>query len=152
MDESILALMIPIIAIVMGCSIPILLFFFEYMKKKQLYASIHQERVAAIEKGLDLPPYPEGLFQNREVQPHPRRYLRRGLIWLFVGISLGISIYYGGKGSPQRAVFGLIPVAIGLAYLIYYRIEGRNETADWEKERAKEERKVAEAGADARPV
>jgi hypothetical protein len=152
MDESILALMIPIIAIVMGCSIPILLFFFEYLKKKQLYTSVHQERVAAIEKGLDLPPYPEGLFQNHEVQPHPRRYLRRGLIWLFVGISLGISIYYGGKGSPQRAVYGLIPVAIGLAYLIYYRMEGRSEAAEWEKERAKEERKAAAAAADSRVV
>ncbi|MBL9169879.1 MAG: hypothetical protein JNN07_19235 [Verrucomicrobiales bacterium] len=152
MDESTLALLIPIIAIVMGCSIPMLLFFFEYLKKKQLYSAIHQERVAAIDKGLDLPPWPEGLFRNHEVTPHPRRYLRRGLIWVFVGISLGISIYYGGKGSPQRAIFGLIPFAIGLANLIYYRMEGRNETADWEKERAKEERKAAGAAVDGRAV
>lgn len=142
MDESILALLIPIIAVVMGCSIPLVLFLFEYLKKKHLYAAIHSERVAAIEKGLDLPPWPEGLFSSKETQPHPRRYLRRGLVWLFLGIALGISLYYGGGNKPQRAIFALIPAAIGLANLLYYRIEGKNETADWQK-RQDQERKPA---------
>lgn len=143
MDESILALLIPIIAIVMGCSIPILLFLFEYLKKKQLYTAIHEERVAAINKGLDIPEYPPGLFDSRDEQPHPRRYLRRGLIWLFLGIAVSICLYFGAKGSPQRAVFGLIPFAVGLANLIYYRMESRNEIADWERNRARKEENAA---------
>lgn len=142
MDESILALCIPIIAVVMGCSIPLVLFLFDYLKKKHLYAAIHRERVAAIEKGLDLPPWPEGLFSSREVQPHPRRYLRRGLVWLFLGIALGVSLYYGGGTKSERAIFALIPFSIGLAHLLYYRIEGKNETADWQK-RQDQERKPA---------
>lgn len=30
------------------------------------YAAVHKEQVAAIEKGLDLPPWPEGLFHAKE--------------------------------------------------------------------------------------
>ena len=115
MDESILALSIPIIAIVMGCSIPIFLFALDYLKKKHLHGLIHKERVAAIEKGMELPPWPEGLFRRFEENLHPRRYLRRGLVWLFLGITVSTAVYVAGRGGSKNAIYGLIPAGIGLA-------------------------------------
>jgi hypothetical protein len=127
-------------------------------KRQQLR---HQERMAAIEKGADLP---------AEMAPapwSPRIYLLRGLVWLFTGIALsvflfGISISVGAhqetiedrlwraqnlrhngatedeikqlinskepvrKDFPEGfALIGLIPIGVGLAYIIYYRGEDK---------------------------
>ncbi len=92
-----------------------------------------KERVAAIEKGMELPPWPEGLFRRFEENLHPRRYLRRGLVWLFLGITVSTAVYVAGRGGSKNAIYGLIPAGIGLAYLIYYRIEGKREAEEWQK-------------------
>jgi len=57
----------------------------------------HQERMAAIEKGAELPAEPS------EMPPapwSPRVYLLRGLIWLFTGI--GLSIFLLGLSTTIR--------------------------------------------------
>jgi hypothetical protein len=127
-------------------------------KRQQLR---HQERMAAIEKGADLP---------AEMAPapwSPRIYLLRGLVWLFTGIGLsvfliGMSLSIGAhqtvledrlwqaqnlrrngatedeikqlinskepvrKDFPEGfALIGLIPIGVGLAYIIYYRGEDK---------------------------
>jgi hypothetical protein len=123
----------------------------------------HKERMAAIEKGAELPAEPA----ERPPAPwSPRVYLLRGLIWLFTGLGLstfllGLSLSIGSrpetvqdrlwsaqrlrgngateeevkqyvnesKGSVHRempegiALIGLIPMGVGIAYLIYYRGE-----------------------------
>lgn len=123
----------------------------------------HKERMAALEKGAELPAEPA---EGPPVPWSPRVYLLRGLVWLFTGIGLGIfllglSISIGSrpqtfedrlwgaqnlrhngateeeikeylsesKGSMRRqmpeglALIGLIPMGVGIAYLIYYRGE-----------------------------
>jgi len=130
-------------------------------KRQQLR---HQERMAAIEKGAELP------AERAEPSPapwSPRIYLLRGLIWLFTGIGLtvflfGISVSVGAhqetiedrlfraqnlrhngatedevkqlinskepvrKDFPEGfALIGLIPIGVGLAYIIYYRGEDK---------------------------
>jgi hypothetical protein len=120
----------------------------------------HRERMAALEKGADLPARVEG------IEERPRVYLLRGLIWLFAGIGLagfllGLSYTtretvgpeqkfiqaarYRAFGIPEDqvkeilantkapteikavpegwALAGLIPLAVGIAYLIFYRGE-----------------------------
>jgi hypothetical protein len=122
----------------------------------------HKERMAAIEKGGELPAEPA----ERPPAPwSPRVYLLRGLIWLFTGLGLstfllGLSLSIGSRpetledrlwraqnlrshgapedeikqylsdsGSVRRempegiALIGLIPMGVGIAYLIYYRGE-----------------------------
>ncbi len=69
------------------------------------------------------------------------RYLLRGLIWLFVG--LGILVTLSGisrPGAEKSWLLGFIPTGVGLAYLIYYFVEGKRveeETAKLEAEIAR---------------
>ena len=50
----------------------------------------HQERMAALEKGGALPPLSESARQPAPF--HPRTLLLRGLLWLFTGIAITISL------------------------------------------------------------
>ena len=125
---EILALFIPIIAIIMGIGIAMLAIFLQYRKRKETFALYHQERMAALEKGVELPPLPDYLVTDdaRPLRPyHPRRYLLKGLIWLFVGIGLGVALWACADWEP--ALFSLILIGVGLAYLIYYFVEGKKE-------------------------
>jgi Domain of unknown function (DUF6249) len=125
----------------------------------------HQERMAALEKGAQLPVEP---IEN---PPWTSRiYLLRGLIWLFSGIA--VVIFLGGlamtdvemdslesrmwraeqlrsAGMPEEqwkrvinepaqqhqripnglALIGLVPIGVGLAYLIFYAGERKQQTA-----------------------
>ena len=92
-----------------------------YRRNVQELEQRHRERMAAIDKGLDLPPEP--------VTPPavtPPRYLLRGLVWLGVGLA----IVFGAREllDSDAASFGWIPVAVGVAYLIFYMVEGRKES------------------------
>ena len=121
--EDILPFFIPIIAIVLSFALPMLAIYLYYRKQKEIYTLYHQQRMAAIEKGIELPPMPAGFLEG---VPRARRDLLKGLIWLFVGVALTVAIFAHGK--HKDALFGLIPIGIGLAYLIYYAVEGRRQT------------------------
>lgn len=118
----------------------------------------HKEKLAAIEKGVDLPVH--------ETAPWtPRTYLLHGMIWLFAGIASFVALsviaitsrhpipmeariaavndarFRGAtpaeldmllhapnqeEGAPIGiGVLGLIPIGVGLAYLIFYRVESK---------------------------
>ncbi len=85
----------------------------------------HKERLAAIDKGLELPPE----TPDPELDPSHRRprYLLRGLVWLFSGLALGTFLYRAA--DADIGTLGLIPIGIGAAYLIFYFVEGRREAA-----------------------
>jgi len=122
----------------------------------------HRERLAAIEKGAALPVLEEPVPGPRPF--NPRALLLRGLVWLFVGIGVVVSLgavtllsnneisawervneaneakrngatdeqvrmilsdrRNDGPG-PGVALIGLIPMGVGLAYLITWRSERR---------------------------
>jgi len=122
----------------------------------------HRERLAAIEKGAALP-----VLEETAAGPlpfNPRAYLLRGLVWLFIGIGIVVSLgavtmfSKAEKSAYERvsqanlarasgatdeqvrmilndrrrdgpdpgvALIGLIPLGVGLAYLITWRSERR---------------------------
>ena len=123
----VLGLMIPIIAIIMGIGIGMLAIYLGYCKRKQVFALYHQERMAAIEKGVECPPWPDRLLADEAASssPSPRRHLLKGLVWLFIGLAASVAVY--ATFDLSHALFGLIPIGIGLAHLIYYAVEGRRE-------------------------
>jgi len=125
MDTNTLALMIPIISIIMGIGIGMLAVYLGYRKRKELLDHFHQERMAAIEKGIECPPWPDKLLADENTPPSPRRHLLKGLVWLFIGLAAMVAIYV--EDELGHALFGLIPASIGLAHLIYYFVEGRKE-------------------------
>ncbi len=133
MNPGIVAVSIPIVAIVMGIGIGMLTVFLNYRKEKEMFALYHQERMAAIEKGIDLPPIPEAFFAEDSKARSPHRGLATGLVWLFIGLALLVALFFNHQGTV--ALYALIPVAVGLAYLIYYFVVGKQEAEGLEAER-----------------
>jgi len=133
MNPGIIAVTIPIVAIVMGIGIGMLAIFLNYRKRKEMFALYHQERMAAIEKGIELPPLSEAFFEEDRKPRSPHRGMAVGLVWLFVGLALLVALYFNGEGTT--ALYALIPVAVGLAYLIYYFAVGKKEAEALEAER-----------------
>ena len=84
----------------------------------------HAERMAAIERGMDIPPLPIELVDGGGRRR--RTSLLPGLVWFFVGLALVIGRTADGD---VPSVAGLIPLGIGIAYLIYYYVEGRRVEA-----------------------
>jgi len=124
MEEETLALMIPIIAIFMSLLIPIVYAIVEYRRRKDIVEAHHAERLAAIERGMDIPPLPDSFYQGIQRGKRPR-YLLAGLVWFFIGS--GIFIALDAVAGREVAYFGLIPAGVGLAFLIFYLVEGRKE-------------------------
>lgn len=131
-------LLIPILAITLGCGIPLLAIFLDYRKRKQMFALYHQERMAAIEKGIELPPLPEEFFRE-DGKGKPRSAhgdFGWGLFWLLGGLALLVALYFNDKGTSS--LYALIPVAVGVHYLIYYYVVGKKEALRIEAERQAE--------------
>jgi Domain of unknown function (DUF6249) len=119
---EIMGIMVPIVAIVMGVGIGMLSLFLDYRKKSEMFALHHKERLAAIEKGMEVPPLPAEFFRDGRRARVPSDYLRRGLILLLVGIAVTIALY---DTMHHDYLWGLLPSAMGLANLIYFWFESR---------------------------
>jgi len=133
--------------------------------RHQQRALIHKERIAAIEKGVDVPPIPSDRRAAAPSEPWtPRNYMLRGLIWLFAGLAITFALAavagtsnlpvtteekirmannartagatdeeikrLWADNSPRAtglpigaAALGLIPTAVGAAYLLFYGFE-----------------------------
>jgi hypothetical protein len=126
MSEDVLALFIPIIAIFMSLLIPIVYALVDYRRRRDLVEANHKERMAAIERGIEPPALPESFYQATK-PPRRSGYLLTGLIWLFVGIGLFLAL--GAVAGEDVRLFGLIPIGVGAAFLIYYAVEGRKLAA-----------------------
>jgi len=100
----------------------------DYRKTSNLLRLHHQERMAALEKGLELPPYPTACSDEQQLaasaSDKPGRTLLIGLVWLFLGIGLAVALA-AVKGPNTSPAFAAVPAGIGLAYLIYHFVEGR---------------------------
>ena len=125
MDEDVVAIFIPIVAIVMSLSIPIVFAIVDYRRRRDIVEAHHKERMAAIERGMEIAPLPESFFMGLEKKRRPGAPLLTGLVWLFIGIGLFMGL--AAVAGRDVAWFALIPGGIGLAYLIYYFVEGRKE-------------------------
>jgi hypothetical protein len=122
MNVDAIAVFIPIVAIVMSLSIPIVYAIVDYRRRRDIVEAHHKERLAAIERGMEIAPLPDSFYQS--FKPARRSsYLLPGLVWLFVGVGLFIAL--GAVAGEDVRNFGLIPAGVGLALLIYYFIEGR---------------------------
>ena len=129
----------PTVAVVMGLAIPIVAIITDFAKRRKIYELHHKERLAAIDKGIELPPLPPELAG---AGPKGRpRYLLRGLVWLFVGLGTLMALSGITRSETERVwMLGFIPTGIGLAYLIYYFVEGKRveeEAASVEAEAAR---------------
>jgi len=138
--ESVLPLMIPIVAIVMGIGYAMLSTWLRYQRRKEIYELHHRERMLAIERGMEVPPLPPEAFLGVDLHGAAsvvdaanrggyrwRNPLRRALVWMFGGVALMVALYLNHR--PATASWALIPIAMGLANLIFYLTQRRSEPA-----------------------
>ncbi len=134
MDKSMFNFLIPMTAIVMGCGMGFFGWYLDYRKRKEMLTLLHQERMVAIERGIELPPLPEAFFSEKAAKPRsPHSDFGWGLFWLLGGLGLLVAVYF--NETPSKSLYALIPVAIGLHYLIYYFTIGKKEAVAIEAER-----------------
>ena len=126
---------IPIFGILFGIGGPaavvIIWFTLNYYKRRKLMELHHTERMAAIERGMEIPPLPIELIDGRSVPKRRRTALLPGLVWFFIGLALVVGTLASGGDEDIPLFAALIPLGIGLAYLIYYFVEGRHVEARW---------------------
>lgn len=107
---------IPVVAIISNfvfiLGIVFAALYFSYQKRKFL----HGEILAAIEKGMDIP----------LPQPKKANYRNRGIIYTLTGFVLALALWVT-TGSLMGFLWGLIPMALGIAYLIISRGENNSE-------------------------
>jgi Domain of unknown function (DUF6249) len=128
MNEEVVAVFIPIVAIVMSLGIPIIYQILDYRRRRDVVEAHHKERMAAIERGMELSALPEAFYSPLDRNKRPR-HLLTGMVWLFIGIA--VFLFLGAVADSSVAFLGLIPAGVGAAFLIYYVIEGRNELAEY---------------------
>ena len=93
---------------------------------------IHQERLAAIEKGLEVAPI------EQEVRPSnwnvQRILLLAGLLWISLGVGAFVTLVALLGHSPQLRIpegiefVAVAPVSIGLSHLIVYAVGRKKES------------------------
>jgi hypothetical protein len=114
---------VAIVAILTGLGLPtaalVLYLVLNYRKRLRLMELHHAERMAAIERGMELPPLPIELIEGSRRRTTS---LLPGLVWFFIGIGVMIAMRATGE---SEGMIGLVPAGVGLAYLIYYFAEGR---------------------------
>ena len=124
MDIEKMALLIPILGIVLGVGVAVVAIVTSHRETQKRAELRHRERLAAIEKGIELP-----LDPDPDAEPKKSgSSLKTGLINLFLGIVLYIAI--AEVAGDDVALFGLIPAAIGVGSLISYFVENRKKSAD----------------------
>jgi len=128
---------IPIVAIVFGIGIAMLGLWTDHMRRTQILEHQHRERMAAIEKGITLPPTRADADVARgDRKSDPARVLRSGVLLLGLGIVLYFAI--NEAGGHEGALFGFIPATLGLANLAYAVVlfnRGRGTPADLPNDR-----------------
>lgn len=99
---------------------------------------IHRERLAAIEKGIELPPLEQEV--KRSAWNVQRTLLLAGLVWTSIGVCILVTLS-AIIASPANAKLevapgvqwiGLGPIAIGLSHLVVY-FAGKKKEDEKEK-------------------
>ena len=120
-DAGVVALLIPIVAVVGGMAIAIV----GVITKGKEEELRHKERIIAMEKGIPVPemaPPP-----SRREKPRYLAIRAWGLVLTLIGVALVIAI--GTASEPRNGVWGLLPMALGIGLLL----AGWFEKKDMEK-------------------
>lgn len=122
MTADVLALSIPLVAVVLGMMAGMLATWTTHRRKQQLMEQVHKERLVAIERGVPPPDLPNWVLDDA---PSGVRALRSGIVMILVGLVLYWALYRAI--DEDLALFGLIPVAVGIGNLFLAWILSRKQ-------------------------
>lgn len=91
---------------------------------------IHRERIAAIERGVELPPLESEV--ERRTWNVQRMLLLAGLVWISLGIAAYVTlreVVYSMPTEAPRGIqwVGMAGIGIGLSHLIVYFVGKKRE-------------------------
>ena len=111
-------IVVPVAGCMMIAAIVIFPFFFKSRERRELHATLR----AAIDKGQPVPPEViEAMTRSVKLPPTRLRDLRTGVIWLAVGVGVGLATYFGDfdhGGDFDGLGIACIPAVIGVAYIV----------------------------------
>lgn len=119
------AVVVPIVAIVGALSYAAYSMYLRVRRQREMLQMHHAERLAAIEKGIELPPLPPEVFHDPYLGAgyggEYRRWRRgRGVTLLLVGAAVTAALWAQGGTSFW---WGLVIVAWGLGRLVSEQFE-----------------------------
>jgi hypothetical protein len=123
---GLVALLIPLAGIFFPIFIIFIIFYFVFTTDYKKEKLKREERIKAIEKGVELPPEPT----PRPLTPLD--YLRRGVVSLGIGLGLIIGGWIFATKMRDPGIFffplvGFVMAFIGAALVIYYKIQDKSK-------------------------
>ena len=109
---SMLSMAIPILAVLGAFTVAIVGTYIHYRRQRELLQLHHAERMAALEKGIELPPLSPELLGSGWGRSC-RNGRSSGIVTLLVGVAITFALWTNGGGW-----WGLIIVAVGLGRVI----------------------------------
>ena len=110
------------------CFVAILAYIgFRHWLRHSRRMMIHRERMAAIEKGVELPPVEQEVKRNTwNIQ---RIILLAGLIWISLGVAafVTLNVVTTKEIPPGIQWIAIAPVGIGLSHLLVYLVGKKKE-------------------------
>jgi hypothetical protein len=112
-------IIVPLGVFSMITAIVCLPFYFKSRERREMQATLR----VAIEKGQPVPPEViEAMTRAVKMPPTRLRDLRTGVIWLAIGIGIGLATYFGdfihGDGDFDGIGIACIPAVIGVAFIV----------------------------------
>lgn len=127
-DPAVVGVMIPIVALLMGGGLAMLALYLSFRRKSEALRLYHAQRMAAIEKGIELPPPPpEDQLVDRVERGRRSYFVKRlsGLVLIFVGLTVTVAMWQSGAGGASW--WGMMPAAVGAALLVSAIMDARDE-------------------------
>jgi hypothetical protein len=95
--------------------------YFKHMDRRRRLEIVHQERLAAMDKGIPLPELP---LEEPKRPPDPREPLLHGLVWCAMGFGGMGALAMIGPLADGRPIWALpLPlVLLGLGLVLYYAL------------------------------
>ena len=109
MSDDLIPLIAVSLSLLFGTLIVLAMIILNY--RKRVLAG--KEIMAAIEKGIDVPLL---------VATQPKSYYTRGVLWTSIGIAVTLALWFSTYAT-EAAAWGLLPVSLGVAYLLIARRE-----------------------------
>ena len=112
--------LVPLFGVVFAFGTPIVLVALILRYRMKRARLLHQTILTMVEKGLPVP---------AELLDPPRRStsdLRNGIVLIAVGVGLAI-FFAETTGDSGAWGIGMIPLLLGIGFIIAWKIEGRNK-------------------------
>ena len=101
--------------------------YFKHRERERRFDIIHQERLAAMEKGVPLPELPLDPLPGRPGDPHAP--LMHGVVWAAFGFGSMLALHLTGSNVGGVALWPApLPLALlGVGLMLYYALTVERE-------------------------